>query len=199
MKNIAVFMDRDGTVSEEVGYVNHLSRYKVFPTTPMAIKMLNEAGLKTILITNQAGVARGYFTEDMILRVHNRLVEELAAGGAKLDGIYYCPHHPTVGEPPYRADCNCRKPKTGLLERAAAEHNIDLSRSFMIGDRISDIELIKKVGGRGVMVMTGYGLGEYEYQRNGWRVDPDYIAADLPAATEWILAELGLNSVAKAL
>jgi D-glycero-D-manno-heptose 1,7-bisphosphate phosphatase len=189
VKNIAVFLDRDGTVSEEVGYINHLSRFRLFPWTATAIKRINDAGLKAILITNQAGVARGYFTEELLTSVHDYLCDELVAGGARLDAIYYCPHHPNEGVPPYRTSCDCRKPKTGLLERAAREHEIDLSRSFMIGDRYSDVELARRVGARGVMVLSGYGRGEYEYQRASWAGSPDHIAEDLAAAVDWILGQ----------
>ncbi|MEW6732100.1 MAG: HAD family hydrolase [Acidobacteriota bacterium] len=187
MSNIAVFLDRDGTISEEVGYVNHLSRFHLFATTAKAIRRINEAGLKAILITNQAGVARGYFTEELILQVHTQLSTELATAGAYLDAIYYCPHHPSAGAPPYRTDCDCRKPKPGLLERAAREHNIDLTRSFMIGDKYTDMQLARRVGAHAVLVLTGYGRGEYEYQRNSWSILPDYIAEDLSMAVDWIL------------
>ncbi|MBI4854176.1 MAG: HAD family hydrolase [Acidobacteria bacterium] len=190
MKNIAVFIDRDGTVSEEVGYVNHLSRYKLFSFTAEAIKRLNQANLKAILITNQAGVARGYFTEDLIWKVHEKLSLELANSGACLDGIYYCPHHPSAGEPPYRANCECRKPKPGLIYKAAQEHEIDLTRSFMIGDKYTDVELAQRIGIKGIMVMTGYGIGEYEYQRNTWPKMPDKIALDLLEAVDWIIAQV---------
>lgn len=189
MKQIAVFLDRDGTVSEEVGYVNHLSRFKLFPWTAEAIKKLNEAHIKAILVTNQAGVARGYFTEDLISEVHNKLVEELAKTGACLDAIYYCPHHPSAGQPPYRANCECRKPKPGLLYKAADEHNIDLSLSFMIGDKYTDVELGQRIGVKGVMVMTGYGIGEYEYQRQNWPQMPDKIAENLLTAVDWIISQ----------
>jgi D-glycero-D-manno-heptose 1,7-bisphosphate phosphatase len=190
MKHIGVFLDRDGTVSEEVGYVNHLSRYKLFPSTAQAIKKLNKAGLKAILITNQAGVARGYFTEDLIWRVHEKLVSELANFDARLDGIYYCPHHPSAGEPPYRANCDCRKPKPGLIYKAAQEHEIDISKSFMVGDKYTDVELAQSIGIKGVMVMTGYGIGEYEYQRNTWPKMPDKIATDLLDAVDWIISRV---------
>lgn len=189
MNNIAVFLDRDGTLNEEVGYINHISRFKLYPWAARAIKTLNDAGLKAILVTNQAGVARGYFKEEMVLAVHDKLRADLAAEGARLDAIYYCPHHPTAGEPPYRSDCQCRKPRPGLLERAAREHGIDLSRSFMIGDKYTDVELARRVGARGIMVMTGYGRGEYEYQRDSWKGDPDHIAEDVAAATAWIIAQ----------
>lgn len=190
MKQVAVFLDRDGTVSEEVGYVNHLSRFKLFPWTAEAIKKLNEVDIKAILVTNQAGVARGYFTEDLIGEVHNKLVEELAKTGAYLDAIYYCPHHPSAGQPPYRANCECRKPKPGLLYKAADEHNIDLSCSFMIGDKYTDVELGQRIGVKGVMVMTGYGIGEYEYQRQNWPQMPDKIAENLLTAVDWIISQV---------
>jgi len=189
MANSAIFIDRDGTISEEVGYVNHLSRYRVFPFSAEAIKLINQSPLKAIVVTNQAGVARGYFKEELIGRVHAKLENELASGAAKLDAIYYCPHHPTVGEPPYRQDCNCRKPKTGLLEQAAADFDIDLNKSYMIGDRYSDVKLAHRVGARGVLVLTGYGRGEFEDQREEWSREPDFIAEDLLSAVKWILAE----------
>ena len=110
----AVFIDRDGTISEEVGYVNHVSRYRVFPFAAEAVRALNDAGWLAILVTNQAGVARGYFTEDLIKMVHDLLRRELEVQGARLNAIYYCPHHPSVGDAPYRAECDCRKPKPGL-------------------------------------------------------------------------------------
>jgi D-glycero-D-manno-heptose 1,7-bisphosphate phosphatase len=141
--------------------------------------MINDAGWLAILVTNQAGVARGYFKEDLIQLVHDQLAQELARGGGRLDAIYYCPHHPTVGEPPYRFDCDCRKPKPGLIKRAADELDIDLARSWMIGDRYGDTELARNAGTRAALVLTGYGRGEYEYQRDAWRCGPDLVAENL--------------------
>ncbi len=184
----AVFMDRDGTVSDEVGYLNHVSRLRVYPWSASAIRALNDAGLLAVLVTNQAGVARGYFPETMILDVHARLVEELAAQGATLDAIYYCPHHPTAGEPPYRADCGCRKPRPGMLLQAAAEHDIDLASSYVVGDKYSDVRLAHAVGASGVLVMTGYGRGEYEYERETWPRAPEHVAESLEDAVAWIVA-----------
>jgi D-glycero-D-manno-heptose 1,7-bisphosphate phosphatase len=189
-QNIGVFIDRDGTISEEVGYINHVSRYQVYPWTGEAIRILNEAGLKVMVVTNQAGVARGYFTEELLGEVHQKLVAEMTRAGAHFDAIYYCPHHPTVGEPPYRQECNCRKPKTGMVDRAAAEFEIDLSKSFVIGDRYGDIELAHNVGARSVFVLSGYGLGEYEYQRHNWKQQPEWVAKNLLDASQWILRAL---------
>lgn len=187
---IGVFIDRDGTVSKEVGYVNHPARLELLPRTAAAVKKLNQAGIKAILTTNQAGVARGYFKEEMIWKVHERLEKLLADEGAYLDAIYYCPHHPIVGEGEYRQDCECRKPKTGMLLRAKEEFNIDLEKSYTIGDKISDVEFGQRVGAKGILVLTGYGLGAYEFERDEWGVQPDYIAEDLLDAVNWILADI---------
>jgi D-glycero-D-manno-heptose 1,7-bisphosphate phosphatase len=180
-------MDRDGTISEEIGYVNHPSRYRVFPYSAEAVRLLNEAGWLAILVTNQAGVARGYFTEELIAAVHDVLKQELSERGAELDAIYYCAHHPTVGEAPYRFDCDCRKPKPGLIERAAAEFDIDLQQSWMIGDRYSDIELARNAGVHSAFVLSGYGRGEWEYQRAAWKHEPELVAENLLEAVRKIV------------
>ena len=179
MKRPALFMDRDGTVSEEVGYVNHVSRFRVFPYSAEAVKLLNDNGWLAIVVTNQAGVARGYFAEDVIVQIHGQLRRDLESASAKLDAIYYCAHHPSVGEPPYRLDCDCRKPKTGLIERAAADFEIDLGRSWMVGDRYSDIELARNAGLHSAFVLSGYGRGEWEYQRGSWKLEPELVAENL--------------------
>jgi D-glycero-D-manno-heptose 1,7-bisphosphate phosphatase len=194
MPSIGVFLDRDGTISEEVGYINHPSRLQVYPWAAAAIRLLKESGLKVFVVTNQAGVARGYFKEELVLEVHQRLRDEMAQAGAFFDAIYYCPHHPSVGEPPYRQDCSCRKPKTGMLERAVDEFDIDLTRSFVVGDRYGDIELAHNAGAHSVFLLSGYGLGEYEYQRQNWKLQPDWIAKDLLEASQIILDVVGTLS-----
>ncbi len=186
MTRRAVFMDRDGTISEEIGYVNHPARYRVFPYAANAVRLLNESDRLAILVTNQAGVARGYFTEDLIGEVHAILRSELEREGAHLDAIYYCAHHPSVGSVPYRVDCECRKPRPGLIRRAAEEFDIDLAESWMIGDRYSDIELARNAGVRAAFVMSGYGRGEWEYQRDVWQHEPDLVAEDLLDAVKQI-------------
>ncbi|HYO91318.1 MAG TPA: HAD family hydrolase [Pyrinomonadaceae bacterium] len=187
MKRPAVFMDRDGTISEEVGYVNHPSRYRVFPFSAEAVRLLNERGWLAILVTNQAGVARGYFTEDLIGEVHGVLRGELERDGARLDAVYYCAHHPSVGEPPFRLDCDCRKPRPGLIRRATADFDIDLAKSWMIGDRYSDIVLAHNAGVRSCFVLTGYGRGEWEYQRESWKHQPEMVAENLLEAVRKIV------------
>jgi D-glycero-D-manno-heptose 1,7-bisphosphate phosphatase len=188
MKRRAVFMDRDGTISEEVGYVNHPTRYKVFAYSAQAVRLLNEAGWLAVLVTNQAGVARGYFTEDLIGAVHDSLKANLESAGARLDAIYYCAHHPSVGEPPYRFECDCRKPKPGLIQRAAKDFEIELAESWMIGDRYSDIELARNAGVQAAFVLSGYGRGEWEFQRAAWKHEPDLVAEDLLEAVRKIIS-----------
>lgn len=184
----AVFIDRDGTISEEVGYINHPSRFRVFPYSGTAVRLLNDAGWLAILVTNQAGVARGYFSEEMIQTVHDQLALELQKDGARLDAIYYCAHHPSLGEPPYRCDCNCRKPKPGLIVRAAQELEIDLDRSWMIGDRYGDIELAYNAGVKPAFVLSGYGRGEWEYQRAQWQREPEQVGDTLLEVVKKIIS-----------
>lgn len=187
MKRPAVFIDRDGTISEEVGYVNHPSRFRLFSYSAEAIKVLNDNGWLAIVITNQAGVARGYFSEDVIVNVHKQLESDLRVGSAQLDAIYYCAHHPSVGEPPYRFDCDCRKPKTGLIDRAAQDFEIDLAASWMAGDRYSDVELARNAGLHSAFLLSGYGRGEWEYQRGSWNYQPDLVCENLLDAVKKIV------------
>jgi D-glycero-D-manno-heptose 1,7-bisphosphate phosphatase len=188
MLRAAAFIDRDGTLTEEMGYVNHPRRLRLLPRSAEAIRQLNTAGLAAVVTTNQSGVARGYFSQDVLQAVNDELVGQLKQAGAHLDGIYVCLHHPTEGEPPFRARCDCRKPRPGLFRRAASELGLDLAGSTVIGDKPSDILAARRVGARGVLVLTGYGLGEWEYRRARFPVEPDHVAGDLLDAVEWILA-----------
>lgn len=186
----AVFLDRDGTVADEVGYVNHLSRFRLYPWSAEAIRKINRAGLAAVVITNQAGVARGYFPEGLVLRVHERMARELAAAGARLDAVYYCPHHPDAGQPPYRQRCACRKPQPGMIERAVEELKLRLPGSVLITDRYMEVEMAHRLGLRAALVLTGYGRGEYEYQRHCWLRPPDWVAEDLLEAVNQVLREI---------
>jgi D-glycero-D-manno-heptose 1,7-bisphosphate phosphatase len=179
----AVFLDRDGTICEEMGYLNHISRLHIFPFAAAAIRRFNDAGLPVIVVTNQSGVSRGIFPEALIAEVHSRILQAIAAAGARIDAFYYCTHT--------RADdCQCRKPLPGLLQQAAREHNLLLSDSFVVGDRYADIELAHAVGGRGLLVLSGYGRGEYESQRHEWKRQPDDVVEDLSAAADVIIDHL---------
>jgi D-glycero-D-manno-heptose 1,7-bisphosphate phosphatase len=185
----AVFIDRDGTLNEEVGYLNHPQRLRLVSGSAEAVRRLNASGFQAIVATNQTGIAKGYFSEGVLSEIHQELIRQLKAEGAHLDAIYVCTHHPTEGEPPFRMACDCRKPEPGLLRQAAADLGLDLSRSFVVGDKISDIEVAHRAGARGVLVLTGYGLGERDYRRLLWPVTPDHIAENLLGAVEWILKQ----------
>jgi D-glycero-D-manno-heptose 1,7-bisphosphate phosphatase len=178
----AVFLDRDGTIAEEVGYLNHASRFRMFPFAAAAVHRLNEAGLPVIVVTNQSGVGRGYFPESLVRTVNDLMAQQLAKEGAKIDAIYYCPH--TSSE-----NCSCRKPKTGMLDRASMEHAVDLPSSFVVGDRYGDIELARNARARSVLVRTGYGEGELAWHAAKWPVQPNFVAEDLTQAVNWILRQ----------
>jgi len=182
-KHAAVFLDRDGTINEEVSFLSRMEQLKLFPQTSEAIRLVNAAGMKAVVVTNQSGIARGYFTEAFVRSVHERINELLRADGAFIDGFYVCPHHPVYGNGIYKQDCGCRKPKPGLLLQAASEMDIDLSRSYMVGDMLKDIEAGKRAGAKGVLVRTGYGV-------NIVRTDmPAFIAEDVLEAVQWILRD----------
>ena len=178
----AVFLDRDGTLCEEVGYLNHISRFRMFPFAAAALRRLNEAGYLVIVVSNQSGVARGYFPESLVQHVNQVMVQQLYEVGAKVDAVYYCPHASSE-------NCACRKPKTGMLEQAVREHCIDLQRSFVVGDRHGDIQLAHNAQARGVLVRTGYGEEEIAWHSAEWPAPPDFIAGDLTEAVDWILGQ----------
>ncbi len=182
MSRPVVFLDRDGTINEEVGYLNHLSRLRLIPGAAEGIRRLREAGFAVVIITNQSGPARGYFPESLVHEVNQELVRRLAAEGAQVDGIYVCLHAPEEG-------CACRKPKTGLALKAAEELSLDLQRAYVVGDRWVDLALARNLGARGVLVLTGYGRGELEYVLPTKGLTPDIVAQDLREAAEKILAE----------
>jgi D-glycero-D-manno-heptose 1,7-bisphosphate phosphatase len=181
----AVFLDRDGTIIEEVGYLDRAERVEFYPWTIDAIRTFNRAGLAVVMISNQSGVARGFFTETVVDRVHAHMAAMLAEGGARIDAYYYCPHHPDGKVAGYARPCDCRKPGRGLVDRAVRELDVDPARSFVVGDRWVDVALARAVGASGVLVRTGYGMS-VEQQR------PDDLTADavvdnLIAAASWIL------------
>ncbi|MBX6422608.1 HAD-IIIA family hydrolase [Thermosulfurimonas sp. F29] len=181
MRRPVVFLDRDGTVNEEVGYLNHLSRLRLLPGAAEGIRRLKEAGFAVVIVTNQSGPARGYFPETLVHEVNRELLRRLAARGARVDGVYVCLHHPEAG-------CACRKPETGLARQAAEELNLDLSRAYVVGDRWVDLALARRLGACGVLVLTGYGRGELEYVLPGKGIEPDLVARDLREAAELILS-----------
>jgi len=185
----AVFLDRDGTLIQEVGYLCRLDDVHVYPWTAEAIRKLNQAGLLTIVVTNQGGVGKGIYTEELVEQVHEKIARELAPQGARLDAFYHCPHHPEASLPAYRLQCRCRQPAAGMAEEAVKRFKIDLSSSYIVGDTGRDMQLGFNTGLRTILVMTGYGAGEYESQRHVWPRSPDWIAENLLEGVEKILAE----------
>ncbi len=183
----AVFLDRDGTINEQMGYINHLCRFKLLAGAAEAIKLLNDAEIPVVVISNQSGLARGYFPEELLVAVHEKMDRLLAEKGAHVDGIYYCPHHPEAKEERFRDTCNCRKPKPGLVFQAAEEMNLDPANSFVVGDRWSDIKTAANCGAKSVLVRTGYGRGDEQYIGPHQEIQPDHKAEDLLEAVKWIL------------
>ena len=181
--NKAVFLDRDGTIIEDVGYLNSPDQIQFIPGSIEAIKKLNLAGFKVIVVTNQAGVARGLIAEDMLQTIDKTLAKQILSGGAHLDGIYYCPHHPDHGLYPYKQNCNCRKPNPGMLKRAEKDHNIDLTQSIIVGDKATDVLAGKNLGLKSILVTTGKGAKE-QANLNG---HADHVADNLSAAVNWLL------------
>ena len=186
MERPAVFLDRDGTINEQKGYINHPSRFVILPGVHEAIGLLNRNDYRVIIISNQSGVARGYFPIDLVREVHELLNAALREKDCTVDGIFFCPHHPRGIIPEYQQDCDCRKPKTGLIKQARNIYDIDMSNSYVVGDRYSDIELANRLNLKGILVKTGYGRGEIEYILPG-KKQPAYIAEDLLRAVEWIV------------
>jgi len=180
-----VFLDRDGTLIEEVGYLDRVERVDLYPWAIDAVRALNRAGMRVVMVTNQSGVARGFFTEAVVEQVHRHIADLLEAGGAHIDAYYYCPHHPDGKLPDYARECDCRKPRPGLIERAARDLNLDPARSFVVGDKWGDIGLAQAVGARGVLVRTGTGAIAERQPRPG--VAADVVVDNLAAAASWIL------------
>jgi len=188
----AVFLDRDGTMIEDVGSLDRVERLAFFPWTVDAIRALNRAGFPVVVVTNQAGVARGWFAEAVLDEIHRAMARTLEAGGAKVAAYYYCPHHPqgTVAE--YARSCDCRKPARGLIDRAARDLDLDPARSFVVGDKWLDVRLGRAVGARTVLVRTG--TGAVEEMRRPDDVMADAIVDNLAAAASWMLMNRSLKS-----
>jgi len=163
----AVFLDRDGTINEEVDYLSDPEQLVLLPGAAAAIRRWNEAGYLVVVVTNQSGIARGLLDEARLREIHDRLREMLRVEGAELDAFYHCPHHPDLGEPPLRARCDCRKPAPGMLLRAAEELGIDLARSWIVGDSLRDLEAGAAAGVRGILVETGK-ADRLPEGRDGW-------------------------------
>jgi D-glycero-D-manno-heptose 1,7-bisphosphate phosphatase len=182
----AVFLDRDGTMIHEAGYLSRIDDLRWFPWTVDAVRLLNRAGFFVFVVTNQGGVGLGLYPEATVHAIHDAMTSTLERGGARVDGWFYCPHHPEARIDALRIDCDCRKPKPGLVRQAAAAFDVDLPRSFVIGDKRSDVDLARGVGANGVLVRTGYG-DDVVQAHAGVVPGAAHVAADLMAATAWLL------------
>jgi D-glycero-D-manno-heptose 1,7-bisphosphate phosphatase len=200
--NTAIFLDRDGTINEEVGHLDKLEKLKIYDNAAEAIRMINQSGMKAVVITNQSGVARGYFTEELVKTTHRIIQDLLKRQGAFIDAFYYCPHHPTEGLEEYVQACSCRKPEPGMLITASRDLNIDLQRSYMVGDILKDIQAGKNAGTKSVLVKSGHGIKALheDLQQSSQEIPigenlgnsyPDYIAEDILEAVTWILQDRG--------
>jgi D-glycero-D-manno-heptose 1,7-bisphosphate phosphatase len=185
----AVFIDRDGTINEQMGYINHISRFVLLPGTAEAIKILNRHDFLAIVLTNQSGVARGYFPIDFVEKIHSYMKGLLQKKGAVIDGIYFCPHYKEGVVPEFSIACACRKPQTGLIEKACENFDIDMANSYVVGDSYSDIDMAHRSNLKGILVTTGYGLGEIDYVLPGSPNKPVHIAKDLLHAARWIIED----------
>jgi D-glycero-D-manno-heptose 1,7-bisphosphate phosphatase len=188
----AVFLDRDGTIIREVGYLNRLDRLEFFPWTVDAIRDLNGAGFRVVVVTNQAGVAQGYYDEAFVRATHAVIDERIRLGGARVDGYYYCPHHPRATVEAYRQVCECRKPAAGMVMQAARELDIDVARSYVVGDRWGDMELARAAGTGSVLLSSGYATGR-ETRADG-AAAAGHVADTLASAAAWIIADLRRTS-----
>jgi D-glycero-D-manno-heptose 1,7-bisphosphate phosphatase len=186
----AVFLDRDGTINEEVGYLRDLDNLRLFPGAGGAIKRFHEAGFLVVLVTNQSGVARGYFPESLVHEAHERLDQMLQKEGARIDAVYYCPHHPTAGNSRYTMVCDCRKPGTGLIERAARDLDINVKRSYVVGDKWSDVELGQRAGAHSILVQSGFAPDDPGNIRAPHVSEPDFIAQTILEAADWIVRQV---------
>ena len=176
-----VFVDRDGTINEERGYIARVEDLSLLPHSAEGIRLLNRLGLKVVVVTNQSGVARGYLTEERLREINAYMERLLEEEGAKLDGVYYCPHHPFYGDVNYRQNCPCRKPEPGMVIRASAYYLIKPNLSYTVGDKKEDIELATRIGAKSILVLTGMGR---KMIQEGAR--PSYLAANLLDAALWI-------------
>lgn len=185
MSRIGIFLDRDGTINEEVEFLSDPKELRLIPRAAEAIRQANELGAAVCVVTNQSGIARGLVSEEQLVVIHQAMDQMLAREGARIDAYYHCPHHPTLGEGPLRVECDCRKPRTAMVERAVARFDIDTTRSFVVGDRLLDVRLAMAIGATGILVRTGYGATVLSAPIPE-DVHIDYVAKDLYDAMQFI-------------
>jgi len=187
---IGIFLDRDGTISEEVGYVCNIGNFSIYEFSSKAIKNLNKLGVKVIVTTNQGGIAKGLYTEETVNSIHKKMKDLLEKDGAHIDAIYYCPHHSEGIIERYKINCICRKPKIGMLLEASKRFNVKLDNSFVIGDKISDVETGYNSGAKSILVMTGFGKDSLRKINENNCKKPNFVAENLLEASEIIYKEI---------
>jgi D-glycero-D-manno-heptose 1,7-bisphosphate phosphatase len=188
MKKRAIFLDRDGTINEDVGYPDNSGQIKIYPSSFEALAKINASGFLAVIITNQSGIGRGFLTEADLEEIHQKMKSDFSGRGVHVDGVYFCPHYELSANPRYRKDCACRKPKPGLARRAAKDLGIDLAGSYFIGDKVEDVLFGLNIGARPVLVLTGFGV-ESKKKLEEMNIRPAHIAPDLLAAADWILGQ----------
>jgi D-glycero-D-manno-heptose 1,7-bisphosphate phosphatase len=191
-KTRAVFLDRDGTINEDVGYPSRIDQVRIYPFAFEALRKIKEAGFAAVVVTNQSGIGRGYLTEADLAAIHRHIAAEFAARAVRIDAFYYCPHYEFSDLPGYGGLCACRKPEPGMGRQAAADLGLDLERSYMIGDKVEDVRFGAAIGAKPVLVRTGYGA-ESERRLQALGLAPAAVADDLRAAVDWVLADGGAD------
>jgi len=183
----AVFLDRDGTLNIDInGYIRTPDEFELFPFAGKSVKLLNDLGYKVIVVTNQSGVARGYYTQDDVNAIHDKMYKNLAKDGAKIDKLYYSPYHIEGKVEPFNINSECRKPSLGMFKKAVEDFKLRPEHSWMIGDRYTDIAFGSKAGMKTILLLCGLGKKEFMEDRDNWTVMPDYIVEDLWAAVQLI-------------
>jgi len=190
MNNRAVFLDRDGTLNKDAGYPGDFGQVEIYPGSYEAVKMINEAGLLAVVVSNQSGVGRGLFGEAQVEAIHREMGAAFAARGARIDAFYFCPHFEGSADPRYALACACRKPQPGLALRAAADLGLDLARSYMVGDKPDDIVFARNIGASPVLVLTGQGRSARGRLRSAG-IEPDHVSAGVLTAARWIVRREG--------
>ncbi|MBD3413314.1 MAG: HAD-IIIA family hydrolase [Candidatus Aminicenantes bacterium] len=186
MKNKAVLLDRDGNINEDIGYPDSYKRIKIYPYSYEAVRKINQSGFLALIVTNQSGVGRGLIPEKELQKIHKKMEKSFQKQGARIDRFYYCPHYVNSLNPKYKKDCQCRKPNPGMALKAARELDIDLSQSYMIGDKVEDILFGVNIKATPILVLTGFGKRAQD-QLEKMKIHPAYVAKNLLDAVNWIL------------
>lgn len=192
MKKKAVFLDRDGNINKDVGYPNSYSLIEVYPFSYEAVREINQAGLLAVIITNQSGVGRGLIDEKNLQNIHKKMEDAFIRHNARIDSIYYCPHYIFSKDPKFRKDCSCRKPNPGLALQAAADLNIEISGSYMVGDKVEDILFGINLQICPILVLTGFGRESLTVLKKRG-IQPAFVAENLLKATHWILEKENMS------